>query len=506
MEFGLIIFPSFLTAVLCFFGKNKKFIYRASLWGSMIGLLLSFPVSVLVLQTGAIQNPSLGLYCDSISAYMITIVLILAVAVSFSSKNFMEFEEKSENLTIHSWRSYYGLFHIFVLSILFIFILNNIGLMWVAMEATTLSSAFLVGFHRHHHSLEAAWKYIILCSVGIAFALLGTILLYYASIHAGNGHSLLWTDFMENAEKLDTKIFKLAFLFLVIGYGTKVGLAPMHNWLPDAHSQAPSPISAILSGALLTSAFYALIRFYSIATHAVGPEFAGRILLFLGILSIAVAAPFILIARDYKRMLAYSSIEHMGIIAFGFGLGIPQAIYGAFLHTLCHALSKGLAFLSAGQILQTYKTRKITKVYSAVNIIPKAGIPFFISLLILSGLPPFGIFTSEFIVLSAGFNSGKILLSSLALILLVIVFAGLLYHGLKMSFAEPKLNLSVPIREDDKNDEDKPTKFMTNFSDAWIILVTIFIGFLFLLGIKIPSALDFWINSMIKIVQGHLHA
>lgn len=504
MEFNFIILPSLLTAILCFLGKSRRFIQRTSLWGSIIGLIFSSVVSFQTLQTGPIQNSSLGFYCDSISAYVMTIVLILAAAVSFSSKEFMQFEKKNEDLTIHSWRVYYGLFHLFVLSMLFIFILDNVGLMWVALEATTLSSAFLVGFHRHHHSLEAAWKYIILCSVGIAFAFFGTILLYYASIRSGNGHSLCWTAFMEHAGKFDIKIFKLAFLFLVIGYGTKVGFAPMHSWLPDAHSQSPSPISAILSGALLSSAFYVIIRFYILAVHVVGAQFAGHVLLFFGIISIAVSAPFILIARDYKRMLAYSSIEHMGIIAFGFGIGIPQAIYGAFLHTLCHAMAKALAFLSAGKILQTYKTRKITKIYSAVTMVPKAGIPFFISLLVLSGLPPFGIFTSELMVFSAGFKSGKILLSSLALLLLVIVFAGLLYHGLKISFSESKFNLAAKISEPNQNDKN-PIKFMNDFSSVWIILASVLIGFLLLLGIKIPVILDFWIQSMVKIVQGTAH-
>lgn len=489
MAVWIILIPSLITALACVAGRTTIFIRRASFIGSLISFALCGFVSLQLL-SGQSMDTGPGIFFDALGAYLAVIISALSLVASHSSGNFMEHESRAENLGIGAWRTYFGLFHLFVSTMLTISIANNLGLLWIMIEATTLSSAFLVGFHRHRHSIEAAWKYVILCSIGIAFALFGTILFYYAAMQGGNGHHLDWTSFMAIAPKLNPKLVKLAFLFVALGYGTKAGLAPLHTWLPDAHSQAPSPVSAMLSGVLLTSAFYALVRFYALTVRCVGPAYPGIILIFFGLASLAIAAPFIIAARDYKRMLAYSSVEHMGFMAFGLGLGSPLAIYGAFLHVLFHALAKGIAFLSAGRILNAFGTRKISKVSGAVTVLPQAGIPFFAALLGLAGLPPFGIFTSELMVLSAGFSSGRRRISSMTLALLALIFAGLLYHGIQICFGQRSNKLAATKSHSDA---------------AWTILAALALLALMVFGCWIPDSLDVWISEIVRIVQGQSH-
>lgn len=486
-----IILPPLATAAVCSTVRSTTLIRWISILGSVVGLGVAGFLARSALSLGPLGTG--GLRLDALGAYLALIISVLALAASLASGEFMEYEAESEKLGINSWRVYYGLLHLFVTFMLLVPIANNLGVLWVAVEATTLSSAFLVGFHRHHHAMEAAWKYVILCSVGIAFAFFGTILLYYAGARAGGGGSLDWTAFMETAPRMDPKIVKLAFLFAALGYGTKAGLAPMHTWLPDAHSQAPSPVSAMLSGVLLTSAFYALVRFYSIAAPCLGPVFLSRAFLLFGLCSLAIAAPFILIARDYKRMLAYSSVEHMGFLALGLGIGTPTALYGTFLHLLCHALAKALAFLSAGRILHAFGTRKITKVAGALAVTPETGGVFLAAVLALSGLPPFGIFTSEIIVLSQGFASGRIMASIGAVALLVTACGGGLYHAVQMSFGRPRRALHSALTPNPR------------IAWEWAAPAALLLSPLVALGCWIPRPLDAWLSQMARIVLGGGH-
>ena len=487
MPVWLLLIAPVATAALCWIVESPSLITLISVLGSVLCFAVCGWQSWSVLAGGPLVGS--GLRLDALGAYLALIISAIALAASLASGEFMRHEAESEKLGPDSWKVYYGLFHLFVATMLLVPIADNLGILWVAVEATTLSSAFLVGFHRHHHAVEAAWKYVILCSVGLAFALFGTILLYYAGLQAGGGASLSWTHFMEISARMDPKIVKLGLLFVVLGYGTKAGLAPMHTWLPDAHSQAPSPVSAMLSGVLLTSAFYALVRFYAIAMPCLGPAFLSRVFLFFGLGSLAIAAPFILVARDYKRLLAYSSVEHMGFMALGLGIGTPLAVYGTLLHLLCHALAKSLAFLSAGRILHAFGTRKITKVAGALSVAPEAGFFFLAAVLGLCGLPPFGIFLSELIVLSQGFASGRILASVAAGALLVTVFAGLLYHAIGMSFGQVRRTL--PARRPD------PRRLW-----EWMITAALLLVPLVLLGCWIPAALDAWLSLMARIVLG----
>ncbi|OGR56576.1 MAG: hypothetical protein A3I11_04885 [Elusimicrobia bacterium RIFCSPLOWO2_02_FULL_39_32] len=490
MKVWFILISPFLTALLCALGRSPNFIQRVSVVGSWITCFLSGFVCLHFLTHAPTTLKSSALFIDAVGSYLAMIISVISLLVSILSKDFMNHEQKLENLKVNSYRTYYALFHVFVSTMLLVSIANNLGILWIMVEATTLSTAFLVGFHRHRHSIEAAWKYVILCSIGIAFALFGTILFYYSAVKSGLGYSLEWTTFIEIAPQLDPRIVKLGFIFIILGYGTKAGLAPLHTWLPDAHSQAPSPISAMLSGVLLTSAFYALTRFYAITVRCVGTEIPGTILLLFGCASLGIAAPFIIAARDYKRMLAYSSIEHMGLLTFGLGIGTPFAIYGMFLHILSHAFGKSLAFLSAGRILQTYGTRKIKKITGTITTMPETGISFFISILALAGLPPFSIFTSELMILSAGFASGKNWFSFLALIFLGLIFAGLLNHLVHISFGS---NLQP------KNDSHPLSHFSWNACAAFIIVILV------VLGCWMPNSLNAWLWQMAQIIQGSSH-
>jgi hydrogenase-4 component F len=311
------------------------------------------------------------------------------------------------------------------------------GLLWVAVEATTLTSAPLIYFHRHRRSLEATWKYLMICSVGIALALLGNFCLAVASTLSPDKHiPMLLSSLVAHAALLNPLWLKVAFLFLVVGYGTKLGLAPMHTWLPDAHSEAPSMVSALLSGALLNCAFLAVLRIQQVCLAAGQGEFGQKILLGFGLLSMAVAAVFILGQRDFKRMLAYSSIEHMGILAFAVGLG-GAAYFGALFHAVNHSLTKGMLFLVAGNLLTAYKTKSAPDVRGAVKVLPISGVLWVAGFLSITGSPPFGPFLSELIILKSALDQGRFIIAGAFLLLLAVIFIGMATIVLKMYQGTP---------------------------------------------------------------------
>jgi hydrogenase-4 component F len=303
---------------------------------------------------------------------------------------------------------------------------RHFGLLWVAIEATTLVSAPLIYYHRHHRSLEAAWKYLLLCSVGIAGALLGTYFIAAAVPHGAGGITILTFDqLIEHASQLDVRWLKAAFLLLLVGYGTKMGLAPLHAWLPDAHSEAPPVVSALLSGALLNCAFLAILRILSVCAAAGLGQFGRQILLVFGLASMGVAAGLIIGQADYKRMLAYSSVEHMGILAVGIGLG-GTGDWGALFHAVNHSLTKAALFLLAGNILAAYGTKKSGEVEGALRRIPFTGALWIAGFFAILGAPPFGAFTSELAILRAAVSSGSWAVVVLYSLLLAAVFAGMI--------------------------------------------------------------------------------
>lgn len=318
-----------------------------------------------------------------------------------------------------------GCLLLFLATMTLVCLSQHLGLLWIAIEATTLASAPLIYFHRHHRSLEAVWKYLLLCSVGIAVALLGTFFLI------GAGGTLQLGKLVSIAPGLDPVWLRLGFLLLVVGYGTKMGLAPMHTWLPDTHSEAPSVVSALLSGALLNCAFLGVLRALQVMQAAGQADFGQRVLVLLGLLSMAVSAAFLLNQPDFKRLLAYSSVEHMGILALGVGLGGP-GVFGAMLHAVNHSLAKGAMFMLAGNLMEAFRTRAVADVRGALRVTPVSGALWLAGGLALTGSPPFGLFHSELTVLRAALEVSPAV-AALYLTCLALVFVGVMTAVLGMT-------------------------------------------------------------------------
>jgi hydrogenase-4 component F len=323
---------------------------------------------------------------------------------------------------------------------------GHLGLLWAGVEATTLASAPLIFFHRHHRSLEAAWKYLLICSVGIALALLGTVLLAMAAGGGDGEASLLLTELTARAKELDPAWFRPAFVFLLVGYGTKMGLAPMHSWKPDAYSESPSLVSTLLSGALSNCAFLGILRVFQVACASGNAAFAQDLLLAFGLCSLAFAAVFVMDQGDYKRMLAYSSVEHMGLMAFSLGIG-GAAVFGGLLHAVNHSLAKGMLFLTAGNILAAYHTKSGHDITGAVHALPRSGPLWMAGFLAIAGLPPFGLFVSEFTILRAAFETGHWIAGLACLGLLAVVFIGMAQAVLRMSLGPVPAGLENGARE-----------------------------------------------------------
>lgn len=305
-------------------------------------------------------------------------------------------------------------------------VLSNLALLWIAIEITTIVSALLVALEGTDGAAEAAWKYVLLASAGLAVALLGTIFMDYAGAHVlGQAYDLGFTRLLAAAGQLPHTVVRLAFVLAVLGYGTKVGLFPVHSWLPDAHSEAPTPVSALLSGSLLAVSFYAILRFYQVAAVTLGPVFPREVLLAFGVLSLLLAALYLLDQRDYKRLLAYSSVEHMGILAIGVSFGAPVALAGVLLHVLAHAAAKGNAFMGAGVLVRKFGTKRIASVTGGLDKLPWSGPMFLAAILALSAMPPFGIFRSEFQIVAGGLSASRNAAAVVLVVLVTLAFLGL---------------------------------------------------------------------------------
>jgi len=432
-----------IIALLSLMVPNRRILGTISIVGSSLIVLTALLIARQVF-TGSIVVWGQFIFIDALSALILSLVAIIGFMVALYSLGYLSNDIKEGEVTEGRIKRYYFWLYIFVFTMFLVLVSANMGIMWVAVEGTTLATALLVGFYNNRNSLEAAWKYIIICTVGIIFALFGTILLHYAAVSVtGEYGSLDWQNLRRVAEQLDPVLLKLSFIFALVGYGTKVGLAPMHTWLPDAHSQAPSPISAMLSGVLLNCAFYSIIRFHLVVSESLGPQFSSNLILLFGVLSIAVALPFIIVQRDIKRLLAYSSIEHMGIIAAAVGLGSKLALYGAFLHMINHALTKSSLFFIVGNICQHYRTKRIIRIKGLFKTMPVMGPALMIGGLAIAGAPPFSIFMSEFLILSSGFAQGRYGVSSLILILITLIFTGIIYSISKMALGAPPNRVKV---------------------------------------------------------------
>jgi hydrogenase-4 component F len=497
----LILLMPLITAFICYMLRSARLIGYVSLAGTVALASAALPVII-----SSVSNPieMMGsmFYMDALSGYIMALVIFLSLASAAYSIEYLEHEMKVGLTGIPGIRRYYALLHLFIFTMLLVTAANNLALMWIAIEATTIVSALLIGlgFSKRSLAIEAAWKYIILCTVGIIFALLGIFITYYATISVmGREGALNWTTLRAIAPKLNPSTMKLAFIFILLGYGTKAGLAPVHNWLPDAHSEAPSPISALLSGILLNTAFYGIMRFISIVDPSTGSVFTGNLLILFGLISMGISSVFILVQVNYKRLLAYSSIEHMGIIALGMGIGGTAGVYGALLHIMNHALSKPLMFFVSGKIQANYGSTKIENVNGVLSSMPLLGTLTFIGVLSLTGTPPFNIFLSEFTVLKATVDKGLWVVAGLFLLFVALVFYGMLSGFGKMLFGGRE---TTGVAEKEKVENSHTISVaQTSLSSVlnngiMILLASLIIVF----GLTVPGFIDSTIRQCIHIM------
>lgn len=374
-------------------------------------------------------------YIDALSCWVLLIITTLYLAASWTAHSYLTREERCGVLKGEQLQTgrYFALMQLFCWTMFIVLLVKNLGLMWVAIEATTLISALLISFKFTRAALEATWKYIMVCTVGICLALLGTLILYYAQIDAlGMEKPLSWLYLHQNAALLDPALTRLALFFIVIGYGTKAGMAPMHTWLPDAYAEAPSLTSGMLSGALCSCAIYVLFRNLVILLPTAGSALIGNMLLFFAVLTVAIAVPFVVVQRDVKRLLAYSSMENIGIMVAGIGAFSALSLKAVMLHMYSHAMIKFVLFYIAGTIIQEYQTRNMMRIHGMITDVPHTATFWLTGMLGILGLPPMGLFFSKFYILSALFKEGHWLAGALLIILLAGVLLGILYHGMRM--------------------------------------------------------------------------
>jgi hydrogenase-4 component F len=409
--------------------------YKLSAWLNVGAALLTFAASCALL----FERPLASSYfvVDDLNIVFVVLTTFIAFTTSIFSASYIAHELENGKLTPLYLRFYHAMYQLLMFSMNLALLANNIGLMWVAVELATLTTVMMVGIYRTHESLEAAWKYFILGSVGIGLALFGTILVYLAAQPAvGEGlAAMTWTVLIANAAKFDAALLNIAFVFLLLGYGTKAGLAPLHAWLPDAHSEGPTPISAVLSGLLLNIALYALLRFKLLMAGNAEAFTPGPLMMTLGLLSLLFAAFMLYPRRDIKRFFAYSSIEHIGIITFAFGIGGAVANFAGLLHMTMHSLTKSAIFFTVGHIAQAKGTQRIADITGLATSHPLLAFAFAICVLAIAGLPPFGIFTSEFMLVTSTFAKQP-WLAALVGLGLIVGFGALIWRLQGILFGE----------------------------------------------------------------------
>ncbi len=418
---------------------TRASVARAGAALSGLAFLLSIVLAGRVLAGGVVSfGPEEFLRADGLSAVLLLVVTGVGFVALWFGEGGARPPAAGTEGGAETGRRYHALAGLFLFTMLLAITVNNVGVMWVAIEATTIATAFLIGLHRSKAALEASWKYILIGSVGIALAFVGTVLAYFNFVQrvGSTPYALHWTVLSRVAVLLDPDVTRLAFVFVLVGYGTKAGLAPMHTWLPDAHSEAPAPISAMMSGSLLAVALYAILRFKVVVDACLGTAFTDRMLVLTGLLTLAVAALLLTRQANYKRLLAYSSVEHMGLMCLGSALGAPGVI-AALLHALSHAAAKSMAFLLAGDIRDRYGTTSLASVRGLLRAMPWTGALFAAGILALLGLPPAGLFLSEMMLLRAGFTAGRPWVMGMVLALLVLIFLALLTHLNRMLYGEP---------------------------------------------------------------------
>ncbi|OYX40870.1 MAG: hydrogenase 4 subunit F [Rhodobacterales bacterium 32-67-9] len=429
----VLVLPIFAAAMLALIPG-----YRVGAWINVSASFLTFlsAASLFVVERPA---PGSYLHVDDLNIVFIVLNTFVGTTAAFFSASYIGHELETGRVTRATLRFYHAMFQVMMFGMNLALVSNNVGLMWVAVELATLSTVLMVGLYRTHAALEAAWKYFILGSVGIALALFGTILIYMSAQPVlGEGlPSMVWTNLIASAPQLDARMLNVAFVFLIVGYGTKVGLVPFHAWLPDAHAEGPTPISAVLSGLLLNVALYAVLRFKMLMTANAAAVAPGPLMIGLGLLSVVFAAAMLYRRRDVKRLFAYSSIEHMGIIVFAFGMGGPLANFAGLLHMVMHSLTKSAIFFALGSVAQIKGTQQLAEIRGLTQSHPALGWGLVLAILSIAGMPPSGVFMSEFLVVTTSFS--RLPLLAVVLVLgLVLAFGALLLRLTGVAFGEPK--------------------------------------------------------------------
>jgi hydrogenase-4 component F len=432
----LLVTPLMGGIMLAAFGSRPWAAELNSLM-SFCTLLAAVVLTVSVIDTGPQVSFNEQFFIDQFNVFIVALTAFVAFTTSLFSRPYMRIEQHHGKLSTPMLHLYYSMYQLFTFTMLLGLTSNNMGIIWVAMEAATLTTVLLVSLYRTPASLEAAWKYFILCGVGIALALFGTVLLYFAAerVLGEGGNALLWTHLNQVKGDLEPTVLKLAFVFLLVGYGTKIGLVPLHSWLPDAHAEGPTPVSAVLSGLLLNVALNAVMRSKVLVDGSLGTHFAGNLMMGFGLLSVVVAALLLSRQKDIKRMFAYSSIEHMGLITFAFGMGGPVATFAAMLHMTMHSLTKSAIFFAVGHAVQTAGTQQMDAIRGLIQQSPTVGWGLILGSLAILGMPPFGVFSSEFLIITTAMHDYP-WSTPILLIALGIAFAGIFGRVQPMVFGE----------------------------------------------------------------------
>jgi hydrogenase-4 component F len=470
-------------AVTLWLAGHRRWAPEANIAFSSGTLLAAAVLTARVVAAGPLHAWERQFFIDPLNVFLVALTAFVALTTAIFSRPYMRVELAHGRMTPRRLRLYHSMYQLFSFTMLLALTTNNMGILWVAMEAATLATVLLVSVYRSAASLEAAWKYFILCGVGIAQALFGTVLLYMAAERAGAGAegALLWTHLETIRAGLDPRIMALAFAFLFVGYGTKVGLVPVHNWLPDAHAEGPTPVSAVLSGLLLNVALYAILRCKVLTDGALGAGLAGQMMMAFGLLSVVVAAFFLSRQRDVKRMFAYSSIEHMGLITFAFGIGGPVATFAGLLHMTVHSLVKSAIFFAVGHAAQQAGTQLMAEIRGLVRVNPTVGWGLMLGSLAILGMPPFGVFASEFLILTTAMREQP-WATPFLLLALGVAFAAVFQRIQPMVFGETSL---------------KPLPH-----PPALIPVFLHLGLALMLGLYVPPYLEQWYREAARLVGG----
>jgi hydrogenase-4 component F len=471
---AILVIPGF-SALLLALLPGYKLTARLNVLATLLTFLAA--LSLLIVR----PVPGAYLFVDDLNIVFVVLGTFVGFSTSVFSASYIEHELEIGRLTPMHLRFYHGMYQALMFAMNLGLLANNIGLMWVAIELATLTTVLMVGIYRTPEALEAAWKYFILGSVGIALALFGTILVYMAARPViGEGHdAMVWTSLIGRAKDFSPDMLNLAFVFVMLGYGTKVGLAPLHAWLPDAHAEGPTPISAVLSGLLLNVALYAVLRFKMLLAANPAAIAPGPLMVTLGLVSLIFAGFMLYRRRDIKRMFAYSSIEHMGLITFAFGMGGPLANFAGLLHMTMHSLTKSAIFFTVGHISQVKGTQKLSEIRGLTESHPLLGWGLVLGVVAIAGLPPFGIFMSEFLIVSSTF-AREPFLAVLVIFGLLVAFGALFLHLSDVALGKP-VGSTAPVE----------ASYVPLFAHLALVLAA---------GIYLPGPLAAWFQNVARLL------